>query len=196
MSQSIGLHPVSACRPIIAAFKTKTTNSAISSLNTFAMEAAKIKLADVLKTARVWESVDQQVKGMQHAIALAPVARVSDIAAVRPLKSLPKVKIASHNDRPVWTHCGRPGHYARSESCSARGRTCSKCHKFNHFASQCRSHGAPLHFPDLYNSATLATLLTADRNHNRLLAAVTPPITLPQLPLQSLKGRRRNCSHF
>ena len=143
------------------------------------LETATIKLADVLKTAHVWESVDQQAKGMQHAIASAPVASASDIAAVRPLKSLPKVKISSHNDL-VCTHCGRPGHYARSESCPARGRTCSKCHKRNHFSSQCRSHGAPAPFTG--SSQRRNSGHAADRR--------------PQLPLQSMKGRRRNRLHF
>ena len=98
---------------------------------------------------------------MQHAIASAPVAGTNNIASVRPPKSLLKVKIASHNDRPVCSHCGQPGTYARSESCPARSRTCSMCHKRNHFASQCRSHGAPA--PLSGSSQRRNSCLVADR---------------------------------
>ena len=34
--------------------------------------------------------------------------------------------------------CGKPRHEKRAEECSAWGKTCSKCHTLNHFASVCR----------------------------------------------------------
>ncbi|XP_062511800.1 uncharacterized protein K02A2.6-like [Corticium candelabrum] len=110
------------------------------------LETVDIQLRDVLKTARVWESVDQQARGMQHALTPAAVTNASgkkpdDIAAVRYRRQLSKGQAKTHSDAPACTHCGRSGHYARSEACPARGKTCNKCHKRNHFASQCRSQG-------------------------------------------------------
>ncbi len=40
----------------------------------------------------------------------------------------------------VCYNCGNKGHHARSDSCPARGKTCSNCSKKNHFAKCCKSN--------------------------------------------------------
>lgn len=92
------------------------------------------KLQDAVNTCRSEESAAQNapILGRQQA----------SINAVSKQQRNRSISPARDRDSKKNCHrCGRKPH-PEGETCPARGKTCAKCHKDNHFAAVCRSAGS------------------------------------------------------
>ena len=89
------------------------------------LETRNITLAQVLEKTRASQAPGQQVKHM---------AGVSDVNAVGR-------KEDETNDQSAKTcfSCRKAGHFSRDPSCPAKGRKCSSCSMYGHFAVCCRN---------------------------------------------------------
>ena len=84
-----------------------------------------ITFAQVLEKTRASEAAGQQVKHM---------AGVSDVNAV----GRKEIKTNDQSAKTCFS-CGKAGHFSRDPCCPAKGRKCSRCSMYGHFAVCCRN---------------------------------------------------------
>ena len=84
------------------------------------LETRNITLAQVLEKMRASEAAGQQMKHM---------AGVSDVNAFGQKED----KTNDQSAKMCFT-CGRAGHFSRDPCCPAKGRKCSSCSMYGHFA--------------------------------------------------------------
>ena len=89
------------------------------------LETRNIALAQVLDKTRASEAAGQQVKHMAGVSGVNAVGRKED----------------KTNDQSAKTcfSCGKAGHFSRDPCCPAKGRKCSSCSMYGHFAVCCRN---------------------------------------------------------
>ena len=89
------------------------------------METRNITLAQVLEKKRALEAAGQQVKHM---------AGVSDVNAVGQ-----KEHKTNNQSAKTCFSCGKAGHFSQDPCRPAKGRKCSSCSMYGHFAVCCRN---------------------------------------------------------
>lgn len=91
-------------------------------------------LEEVLRIAKIFETVAQQEKSFSGVEQKPPISDVNKI----------EVKTFNRRNRfgePVSVECHRCGyfgHMAKDVKCPARGKSCNKCGGRDHFAKKCR----------------------------------------------------------
>ena len=102
------------------------------------LEKRDVTLVNALEIARAKEAAEKQAtKMVTNKVSQAEVNIVHSKA-----KPYPKQQKESHGKKGKCFRCGREGHYAKDKDCPARNEACRKCHKTEHFQSQCRTKGA------------------------------------------------------
>ena len=105
-------------------------------------------LADLLHLARVHGQAQQQALNMGRPSTESvhkldahsrPPACAGPTSTTRPKVHQP----AATGSTSSCYRCGKQGHLSTSPNCPARGKTCSNCHKTNHFAAVCRAKQRP-----------------------------------------------------
>ena len=89
--------------------------------------------------------------------------------------------------KECW-NCGRRHDFQRRESCPAYGKTCSKCHKPNHFAVKCRGKNSP--------SVHTATGGEESGNADEVFQMHTTPTSLDNSQLLTLRLESGNHIRF
>ena len=90
------------------------------------LETSNITLEEALKKARVWEAAGEQ-------------ARQMTIPAEGTEANLVRSSSGQGRKSNACFNCGKEGHFARDQSCPARGKKCGNCGKHGHFAACCRA---------------------------------------------------------
>ena len=67
----------------------------------------------------------------------------STVSVVKEQKSKPTAGGQGNRRGKECWNCGRKHDFQKRESCPAYGKTCTRCHKLNHFAVKCRSKPPP-----------------------------------------------------
>lgn len=94
------------------------------------------KLDKVLKTAKIFEAIEEQSKTFDPSDS-KPFGEeiVNKIESKAPFKGF-----ASQKDKQIeCSRCGFTGHRSYEDKCPARGKTCNKCGGRNHFSRKCKS---------------------------------------------------------
>ena len=97
------------------------------------LEVNNITLDAAMDKVRKWEASREQASQM-----VTPNQEVGTGTNVVEAKS-------GHGSKgkSVCFNCAKEGHFAQSKSCPARGRKCSKCGKYGHYASCCKGGRNP-----------------------------------------------------
>ena len=108
------------------------------------LEKDNISLDDALKICRSWEATAHQAAQMTSSATPGTTAEVHAIAHSPQTRrnrnrNRPWTPPHRESDEPECPNCGFQGHMA-GDSCPARGRTCHKCGKKNHFSRKCHSN--------------------------------------------------------
>lgn len=101
------------------------------------LERGDKKLDDVLKMARILESVAEKQKSFD---GLPKETSQADSLEVCKIDTNTKPNtFANRNSGPECSRCGYKGHKASDGNCPAFGKTCNKCSGRNHSARKCMS---------------------------------------------------------
>lgn len=103
------------------------------------LRETKLTLQRTDEICHAAESMSAQMKVMEES---SPTPTVSAIHDDKGKTKRPESGPNTRHGRECW-NCGRKHDLKRRELCPAYGKTCSKCHKLNHFAAKCRSGGSP-----------------------------------------------------
>lgn len=101
------------------------------------LEHGDKRLDDVLKLARISESVAEQQKSFDGPEKETLQAESLEVCKID-TKTKPNT-FANRNSGPECSRCGYKGHKASDGNCPAMGKTCNKCSGRNHFARKCMS---------------------------------------------------------
>lgn len=98
-----------------------------------------LKLGDtgldkVLKTAKIFESIEEQSQTFNHPNA----DKIGSNDNVNKIDSKPNFKSNAYKQIDC-SRCGFTGHRSADDKCPARGKTCNKCNGRDHFSRKCRS---------------------------------------------------------
>ena len=106
------------------------------------LEKEDMTLDDALKICRSWEATAHQTAQMSSsATSSATTTTVHAVAhsSQQQRRKWNQPRTPPHREEPECPNCGFQGHMA-GDSCPARGRTCHKCGKKNHFSRKCHSN--------------------------------------------------------
>ena len=106
-------------------------------------EGAELTLERTLTIAEHYEKIDSQLgsfPGQEAAASKETVNRVSE--QPRPKPKWEKWDKSNTKGKPACYRCGTVGHYGRDPKCPAKGTTCNKCNKPDHFAKVCKTKPA------------------------------------------------------
>lgn len=107
------------------------------------LQERNVTLDRAMEIARTWEAAGEQASVMSSAPATVNAVRDGSWR-----KSAARGGRQQNNSNGSRQHsqcynCGQQGHFARDQSCPARGKECSNCGKIGHFSGQCRSPKKP-----------------------------------------------------
>lgn len=105
------------------------------------MRRELLKLGDtnldkVLRSAKIFEAIEEQSKTFDHSDKHGPMENVNKIE----WKSNFKQNTTNKHQQIECSRCGYTGHRSSDEKCPARGKNCNKCNGRNHFSRKCRSN--------------------------------------------------------
>lgn len=119
-----------------------TSGCSSASLRRKILERDGGSLDDVIKMARIIETVAEQQKafgdnnkGVNDPSSSAQTAEVCKIENQR--KGFRRAPLRPFNSTMECHRCGLKGHKASDEKCPAKGKSCNKCGKNDHFAKKC-----------------------------------------------------------
>ena len=101
------------------------------------LRASDLTLKTTDEICRSAESMLAQMKVVEDSSPSNPVSVVNERQTRQPGGGQ-----GNRRGKECW-NCGRKHDFQKRESCPAFGKTCSKCHKPNHFAAKCRSMVPP-----------------------------------------------------
>ena len=98
-------------------------------------------LDDALKICRSWEATAHQTAQMSSSATSSATTTVHAVAhsSQQQRRKLNQPRTPPHREEPECPKCGYGEHKA-GQSCPAKGRTCHKCGKKNHFSRKCHSN--------------------------------------------------------
>lgn len=109
------------------------------------LERGDINLDAIMKIARIAEAVSEQQKEFSHA-PKNDNKENTDTNEVCKIGNRMFTGGRNNSNRNYsgmeCARCGWKGHRANDEKCPAKGKTCTKCGKTNHFARKCRTRSA------------------------------------------------------
>lgn len=123
-----------------------TTGCESNTLRRKILERGDDNLDTIMKIARVTEAVAEQQKEFVH--------RSDDSSKIDDNENTEKADVCRIDNRKIMgnrnnfnktnsniecARCGWKGHRASDDKCPAKGKTCTKCGKSNHFARKCRT---------------------------------------------------------
>ena len=102
-------------------------------------EGEKLTLERAINISQSHEYAQEQLQTMSASARSEVHATIQRQAKVKELQ--PKKKWTTSSRRSVNATCGHCGYKSHSsqDKCPAKGKTCNKCHKLNHFEKVCRS---------------------------------------------------------
>lgn len=101
------------------------------------LERGDKNLDDVLKMARILESVAEQQKSFDVSPKETPQTELPEVCKIE-TKAKSKTFV-NRSSGAECSRCGYRGHKASDGNCPAMGKTCNKCSGRNHFARKCLS---------------------------------------------------------
>ena len=141
------LSPGFDSRPDYASTPTSTINSGTScstkspnSLRRKLLEKEDMTLDDALKICRSWEATAHQTAQMSSSATSSATTTVHAVAhsSQQQRRKWNQPRTPPHREEPECPNCGYGEHKA-GQSCPAKGQTCLKCGKRNHFSRKCQS---------------------------------------------------------
>lgn len=107
------------------------------------LERGDENLNNIIKMARIFEAVSKQQHSFgikQESSAMASEVQVtnSDVCKIEANRRFtPRSKVVGTEFNGFCGRCGFKGHKSADEKCPARGQTCNRCGRKDHFARKC-----------------------------------------------------------
>ena len=124
-----------------------------------------VMLGDALKIACAWEVAAQQSRQMDRPIALSSEPAAPASSAVHAVSARRQQSRGQPSSKTECAKCGHKGHRAGDSACPAKGKTCKKCGKLNHFAVKCRSTPGSGDASQRFARQPVGCLAQANRRH-------------------------------